>query len=87
MERDTTVTPRGAISAACCAADPCQTPSVRVARPPIAAASGTVASTSVGLRLERVAQVVEVLGLRAERDREHDRARASAASSFVMPST
>ena len=58
------------------AADPCQTPSVRVARPPIAAASGTVASTSIGLRLERVAQVVEVLGLGAERHREHDGARA-----------
>src|SRR4029453_17230478 len=39
-------TPSGATSWACGAADPCQTPSVRVALPEIAAASGTVQSTS-----------------------------------------
>src|ERR1700727_740645 len=41
---ETTRTPSGAISAACCAAEPCQTPSIRVALPLTAAASGTVAS-------------------------------------------
>src|SRR3954451_5052489 len=43
---ETTRTPSGAISRACSAAEPCQTPSVRVALPPTAAASGTVASIS-----------------------------------------
>ena len=42
----TTRTPSGTISAACWAAEPCQTPSMRVALPQTAAASGTVASTS-----------------------------------------
>ena len=42
---ETTRTPSGAISAACCAAEPCGTPSTRVALPPTAAARGTVAST------------------------------------------
>ncbi len=42
----TTRTPSGAISWACCAAEPCQTPSVRVALPLIAAARGAVASIS-----------------------------------------
>ena len=43
---ETTVTPSGTISCACWAADPCQTPSERVALPLTAAASGTVQSTS-----------------------------------------
>ena len=43
---ETTRTPSGAISAACCAAEPCHTPSMRVALPLTAAASGTVASIS-----------------------------------------
>src|SRR5664279_1204857 len=43
---ETTRTPSGAISAACSAAEPCQTPSIRVALPLTAAASGTVASIS-----------------------------------------
>ncbi len=43
---ETTRTPSGAISCACWAAEPCHTPSVRVALPLTAAASGTVASTS-----------------------------------------
>ena len=43
---DTTRTPSGTISSACCAAEPCQTPSMRVALPATAAASGTVASIS-----------------------------------------
>ena len=42
----TTRTPSGTISWACWAAEPCQTPSMRVARPLTAAASGTVASTT-----------------------------------------
>ena len=41
-----TRTPSGRSSAACCAADPCQTPSIREARPDTAAASGTVVSTT-----------------------------------------
>ena len=41
-----TRTPSGTISWACWAAEPCHTPSTRVARPPTAAASGTVASTT-----------------------------------------
>src|SRR5271166_598695 len=41
-----TRTPSGAISAACCAAEPCHTPSMRVALPLTAAASGTLASIS-----------------------------------------
>src|SRR5271170_7658658 len=40
----TTETPFGTSSAVCCAAEPCQTPRVRLARPPTLAASGTVAS-------------------------------------------
>src|ERR1017187_5372686 len=40
----TTLTPFGTSSAACCAAEPCQTPSVREARPPTPAARATVAS-------------------------------------------
>ena len=43
---ETTRTPSGTISAACWAAEPCQTPSIRVALPDTAAASGTVASTT-----------------------------------------
>ena len=43
---DTTLTPSGISSRACCAAEPCQTPSMRVALPLTAAASGTVASIS-----------------------------------------
>ena len=43
---ETTRTPSGAISAACSAAEPCHTPSMRVALPLTAAASGTVASIS-----------------------------------------
>src|SRR5829696_7048848 len=43
----TTVTPSGTISWACWAADPCGTPSSRVALPETAAASGTVASTRI----------------------------------------
>ena len=56
---DTTVTPSGTISCACSAAEPCGTPSSRVALPDTAAASGTVASTricpavSASLRLVR----------------------------------
>ena len=42
-----TVTPSGTISCACCAAEPCQTPSERVALPLTAAASGTVQSTRI----------------------------------------
>ena len=41
-----TRTPSGTISATCWAAEPCQTPMVRVALPEIAAASGTEASTT-----------------------------------------
>ena len=44
---ETTVTPSGSISWACSAADPCQTPSERVALPPTAAASGAVQSTRI----------------------------------------
>ena len=40
------MTPSGTISWACWAAEPCQTPSERVALPLTAAASGTVQSTS-----------------------------------------
>ena len=42
---ETTVTPSGTISCACWAAEPCQTPSERVALPLTAAAVGTVQST------------------------------------------
>ena len=41
------MTPSGTISCACSAADPCQTPSDRVALPLTAAASGTVQSTRI----------------------------------------
>ena len=44
---ETTVAPSGTISSACWAADPCQTPSERVALPLTAAASGTVQSTRI----------------------------------------
>ena len=43
----TTTTPSGTISWACSAAEPCGTPSSRVALPDTAAASGTVASTRI----------------------------------------
>ena len=43
----TTETPWGTSSAACCAAEPCHTPRVRVARPPTLAARGTVVSTTM----------------------------------------
>ena len=66
-----TVTPSGTISWACWAADPCQTPSERVALPLTAAASGTVQSTRICPRAARP-QVVEVLRLGAEGDGEED---------------
>ena len=68
----TTVTPSGTISWACCAAEPCQTPSVRVALPLTAAASGTVQSTRIWPGAQRLAQVVEVLRLGAEGDGQED---------------
>ena len=70
----TTVTPSGTISCACWAAEPCGTPSSRVALPDTAAASGTVASTSTWPARERLLEVGEVLRLGAERHgQEHDR--------------
>src|SRR5947209_10463265 len=57
---ETTVTPSGTISWACWAADPCQTPKVRVALPLTAAASGTVASTSSCSFLSTVLRFVSV---------------------------
>ncbi len=43
---ETTRTPSGTISSVCWAAEPCHTPSIRVALPLTAAASGTLASIS-----------------------------------------
>src|SRR6185503_11838196 len=43
----TTAIPSGTSSAACCAAEPCQTPSGWVGLPPTLAARGTVASTTI----------------------------------------
>ena len=54
---ETTRTPSGTISGACCAAEPCHTPSMRVALPLTAAASGTVASISSWPGRERVLEV------------------------------
>src|SRR6267154_1886407 len=42
-----TLTPRGKSSFVCSAAEPCQTPSTRVAAPPTVAASGTVVSIAI----------------------------------------
>ena len=71
---ETTRTPSGTISSACWAAEPCQTPSIRVALPLTAAASGTVASISSWPGRERVSQVRERLGLVAEgHAQDHDR--------------
>ena len=82
----TTRTPSGTISCACWAAEPCQTPSVRVALPLTAAASGTVASTSSWpSRSDGLAgcEVSDWLrnGTRGRRPR-----RAAAASAFSSPS-
>ena len=74
---ETTRTPSGAISSACWAAEPCHTPSMRVALPPTAAASGTVASISSWPGRERVAEVGERLGLVAERHAQDHRVAAA----------
>ena len=72
---ETTRTPSGTISAACCAAEPCHTPSMRVALPPTAAASGTVASISSLPGASASFDDVDRLGLAAQRDAQHDRRR------------
>ena len=63
---------RGPSPGACWAAEPCHTPSMRVARPPTAAASGTVASTRSWPLAQRALEVGQRLGLVAEGHAEHD---------------
>ena len=82
---ETTRTPSGAISAACCAAEPCHTPSMRVALPPTAAASGTVASISSWPGAQRLLEVGQRLGLAAEGHAEDTIGAAAAASAFSRP--
>ena len=84
----TTVTPSGTISCACSAAEPCGTPSSRVALPDTAAASGTVASTRIWPAAERLLEVGQVLRLGAERHgQEHDRPARSRPRRSRAPST
>ena len=68
----TTVTPSGTISCACWAAEPCQTPSERVALPLTAAASGTVQSTRIWPGCSASRRLLQVLRLGAEGDGEED---------------
>ena len=57
---ETTRTPSGTISRACWAAEPCHTPSIRVALPATAAASGTVASMNSWPSRRRPSRLVRV---------------------------
>ena len=83
---ETTRTPSGAISSACWAAEPCHTPSMRVALPLTAAASGTVASISSWPGAQRVLEVGERLGLVAEgHAQDHDVRPPRTASALSWP--
>ena len=83
----TTRTPSGTISAACWAAEPCHTPSMRVALPETAAASGTVASTTSRPSRRWFLRFVSVSDWLRNGTHRNTTSLASAAGPFSSPRT